>query len=295
MFDVFVAHASPDKPKAAALADLLRIRFKLTCFLDADSIRAGAGWPIKLKQALTHSRVIAILVSAHSDDAYFLQEEVQIAIQLLRNAASAVDVVPVLLQGARLEDMPYGTMILNYLSEDVTGLDSVADGLAGLVRPDSPEGPGPALGRTFVNVDEMWTRTEHSLSDLIRGDIEPKYRQRIQPHGEDLVSRTPSAGEIQRVTRAQLESKLSPDELAHIAVLERSMEVSKAIWDERYPKRLLDKKDKRLASEALEAMGDDLDQLLTMVERAGLYLDDHYLGIRAAVERLASGRDRKKQ
>jgi hypothetical protein len=222
----------------------------------------------------------------HSDKAFYLQAEVQIALRILISTPSAIDVVPVLLGGARVEEMPYGTGILNPLSEDVSGLDGIAEKLAELARAGPTDGPGAALGRTMVSVDEMWSRTEQPLSDRIQGDMPRPHRQRFEPHGEDLVAMTPASGEVQRVTRAQLESKLAPDELAHIAVLERSMEINKAIWDERYPKRLLDKKDKRMALEAMQAMADDLEQVLRMIERAGLYLDDHYLAIRSTVEQL---------
>lgn len=101
--------------------------------------------------------------------------------------------------------------------------------------------------------------------------------------GEDLVARQRDGFELQRLTRDELHQKLTRDQLQHLEVVERSMEINKAIWDDRYPNRLLDKRSRRAAQEAADALADDLNAVLTLTEPAGLWLDDHYSAVRAVV------------
>ena len=229
--------------------------------------------------------MIAILVSEHSDSAFYLQEEVAIAVRLLRGNPEAVRVVPILLHGTRVDDMPYGTSILEFLSEQSGGLGGVAAGLDEIVRTLPERGPGISLGRASEGVDEMWVRTERAVS-IVPSTVPSQHRLRFHPDGADLVASSTASPIALRVTRGELESRLTGAQLAHIAVLERSMEINKAIWDERYPKRLLDKRNRRKAEEALVAMGDDLEDVLSMIEQSGLWLDDHYVEIRAALKRI---------
>jgi hypothetical protein len=65
------------------------------------------------------------------------------------------------------------------------------------------------------------------------------------------------------------------------------MEINKALWDERYPNRVLDKRSRRLANEAAAALAEDLSGVLDTVEQAGLSLDDHYLDVRQLVSERA--------
>src|SRR5262249_50491657 len=109
------------------------------------------------------------------------------------------------------------------------------------------------------------------------------FGMRYRSDGEDLVARWRNGGEAQRVTREQLDAKLKPDLLHHVEVLERAMEINKAIWDNRHPRRVLEPQSKQVAEEAARAMAEDLAGVLDTVEAAGMWLDDHYIAIRQIV------------
>jgi hypothetical protein len=280
-WDVFVAHASQDLAAARKLSDALD-GHGLRCFLDAERFRGGASWPVELKWALSRSKVIAVLVSEHSDEAYYLQEEVAIAVTLYRSAPKAVRVVPVLLEGAERSHLPYGTFRLHSLQLDEGGWPAVAESLASVVRELGDRPPGPALANATRLVDKLWSGLEPALTDR-RYRVPDEYRLHYALDGEDVIAVQRAGGEQQRVTRAELERRLERDQLRHIRVLERSMEVNLAIWEERYPKRVLDKRSRRRAEEAAAALAEDLAGVLDAVEQSGLYLDDHYLDVRQVV------------
>jgi hypothetical protein len=288
-WDVFVAHAGPDLPSAKSLSDALADRHRLRCYLDADRLRGGDSWPVLLKRALADSRVIAVLISEHSDRAFYLQEEVAIAITLLRSQPEATRVVPVLLSGARQSHLPYGTFGLHSLREEDGGLPLVADALAAIITQLPVRSPGRALAHSSRLVDSLWAGMEPALTDKCRR-VPEEYRVRFAADGDDLVAIRRDVGEAQRVTRAQLARRLSADQLHHVEVLERSMEINRAIWDERYPNRVLDKRSRRAANEAAAALAEDLTGVLSTIESAGLWLDDHYVDVRQIAADHASAR-----
>jgi hypothetical protein len=281
-WDVFVAHAGPDLPAAKELSEALSDRHHLRCFLDADQLREGDRWPLLLKRALARSRVIAVLVSRNSDRAFYLQEEVAIAIALHRSNPAAIRVLPVLLKGARQQDLPYGTFALHSVRHDRNGWPRVADRIAQVIAELPVRPPGPALARSTRLVDELWAGMEPALTDRSRR-VPEAYRLRFAADGDDLVSIRRDLGEQQRVTRGQLARRLTAEQRRHIEVLERSMEINKAIWNERYPNRVLDRRSRRAADDAAAALAEDLGSVLNTVEQAGLYLDDHYLEVRQIV------------
>lgn len=140
-FSFFIAHASPDKPWAKQLYDALQPE---PCFLDSETLTGGVRWPQAIVQAQADSRATVALVSQHADDAWFFQDEVLRAIDLLRHEQHRV--FPVYLEGLpkRSTDVPYGLYQLQGL-DGQRGPDAVADELeAGLgAVPASPVGPAP--------------------------------------------------------------------------------------------------------------------------------------------------------
>jgi hypothetical protein len=285
-WDVFIAHAGADLGPATELSDALR-REGVGSFLDADRLRAGDGWPTRLKAALARSRVVAVLVSKHSDKAYYLQEEVAIAVALSRKEPSSVRVVPVMLRGARQMDLPYGTFTRHALDERHGGWPAVASRIARLVKELPPPQRSGAIGRAAALVDDIWTSLEPALLD--REPRRPEdYGLRYQAEGTDLVARWRNGDVAQRVTREQLEERISPDLLHHIEVLERSMEINKAIWDERHPRRVLERRSRQAAEDAARAMAEDLAGVLETIEQAGMWLDDHYMEVRRIVKETAT-------
>src|SRR5262245_37835676 len=288
-WDVFIAHAGADVAAARALSAELTAR-RLTSFLDAARLRAGNGWPTRLKAALARSRVIAVLVSPHSDKAYYLQEEVAIAVALFRQRPSSIRVVPVLLRSATRMHLPYGTFTRHALYEKRGGWPAVARALVTLLKKLSPLKVSSAIGRSSQIVDEIWAGMEPALFDKKDPRRPRDFDMRYRSDGNDLIARDRDGHEVQRVTRKQLNERLTPDLLRHIEVLERAMEINKAIWDERHPRRVLERRSKRAAENAARAMSEDLAAVLNTIERAGMWLDDHYLDVREIVNQTKARR-----
>jgi hypothetical protein len=286
-WDVFIAHAGADVASATQLSTALSTAHGLSCFLDAERLRAGEAWPLRLKKVLAQSRLIAVLTSQHSDAAYYLQEEVAIAIAISRRPGSALRVVPVVLRGADQMHLPYGTFSLHALYESQGGWPTVAISIAKVLDNIRPPQRSASIGRSAELTDEIWADLESVLTD--RAERAPDdFHLRYRSEGEDFVVRERTGNEVQRVTRDQLDTRLPQELLHHIEVLERSMDINKAIWDERYPLRVRDKRSKKAAENALRAMADDLQNVLDIIVKAGMWLDDHYMGIRMALSTLSS-------
>ncbi|MEM8950969.1 MAG: tetratricopeptide repeat protein [Pseudomonadota bacterium] len=73
-FDIFLSHASPDKPWVETLKGKLEA-FGLRVWLDQDEIRAGDNWVVKLSDGLEKSRYMVLVLSDHTADrAWVIQE-----------------------------------------------------------------------------------------------------------------------------------------------------------------------------------------------------------------------------
>jgi len=135
-YDFFIAYASPDRRQAENLSWFLQDE-SCAVFLDVECLAPGASWPHALREALEASRVIVVLVSAHTDHAFYQQEEIVRAIQFARDKPGAYTVIPVMLgklpKGAM--DMPYGMSSLQALDATRSGgLKRVADELAAWLK-----------------------------------------------------------------------------------------------------------------------------------------------------------------
>ncbi|HEX8696960.1 MAG TPA: toll/interleukin-1 receptor domain-containing protein [Longimicrobium sp.] len=96
-YDVFIAYAHPDSNYAERVYDVLAA-IGVRVFLDTRELEAGVKWPDKIAEAQKKSVVTVVLISKHSDSAYFQKEEIQNAIQLTRNQEHRV--IPVYLTGS---------------------------------------------------------------------------------------------------------------------------------------------------------------------------------------------------
>src|SRR2546427_21008 len=101
-------------------------------------------WQLALQEALEASRAMVVLVSTHTDDAFYQQEEIVRAIQLTRDNPWAHTVIPVILeklpQGA--VSMPYGMGSLQ--AQDATrpgGLKRVAAELGAWLHDNQLDAP----------------------------------------------------------------------------------------------------------------------------------------------------------
>jgi hypothetical protein len=277
VWDFFIAHASPDKKAAAHLRDLLQGNKGKRVFLDSAQLVAGDPWQSKLKQALSQSRVTVVLISKHTPDAWYQQEEVVMAIELARAEYVAHTIVPVYLKGARKSHSPYGLRRLLSLREGAGGLEDVAKRLLDAL-PRSPRGGPEALAGSVRRMDELWSRAEKAYGGRGTG-VPEQYRRRFVLDGGDFVARD-AGHELKRITRRGLRRRLGAEQMEYIEVLERSMEVNKVLWKKAYPRRTSSKRDLAKMKKAVHAMAADLSAVLDTVESAGFYLDDHYLMIR---------------
>lgn len=99
-WDIYLSHARKDGATSAReLHDHLhRLKPDATVFLDVVVLPLGLDWDRRMEKALEASRLIAVLITAGSVDAYYQREEVRIAIDRGRKDSS-VRVVPISLDG----------------------------------------------------------------------------------------------------------------------------------------------------------------------------------------------------
>lgn len=126
MWDFFIAHAGLD----AAIAEAIYAHLAphASVFLDTKCLTAGDDWDQRLYKEQANSRITVVLVSAHTDGAYYQREEIASAIQMARNSTAGHVVVPVLLPDEDSRDrlrIPYGLRIKQSLSINKGGLVGV--------------------------------------------------------------------------------------------------------------------------------------------------------------------------
>ena len=108
----------------------------------------------------------------------------------------------------------------------------MASAFAHLLKDSPPLQASAAIAVPTELVDEIWAGLEPALFDHNDPRRPEDFGMRYGSDGEDLVARWRNGGEAQRVKREQLDERLTPDLLHHIEVLERAMEINKAISDE---------------------------------------------------------------
>ncbi len=124
-YDFFIAHSGKDRAAAERLFDLLSPLCRV--FLDVRSLKLGDDWDQALSQAQRASRVTVVLVSSHTEVAYYQREEMAAAITLARTEAHRV--VPVYLEGWPTDgtQVPYGLRLKHSLSlSEAGGLEGTA-------------------------------------------------------------------------------------------------------------------------------------------------------------------------
>jgi hypothetical protein len=108
-WDFFLAHAGIDTPSALELYEVLSAHASV--FLDERSMVPGDPWTRVLPAVLKQSRVIVVLVSPNTRNAWYEDSEIRIAIDLLRDFPDRYRVIPLLLDNVssiRRSDLPYG-------------------------------------------------------------------------------------------------------------------------------------------------------------------------------------------
>jgi TIR domain len=115
-WDFFLAHAGADAAFAEALYD--RLTSKARVFLDSRVLLAGDDWDRELQKAQHESRVTVVLISAQTDGAYYVREEIAAALELARHDSDRHRVIPVYLDGGPDRAIPYGLRLKHGLLVD---------------------------------------------------------------------------------------------------------------------------------------------------------------------------------
>ena len=150
-WDLFLAHASADKPRVRPLVAALRA-LGLRVFLDEDSIPLGAEWDLFIPKAQRESRATVVCISAAYVAAFYERSEVHFGIALKRRGAHAV--LPIYLDGRPgPDDVLYGLNLLQGLVLPDLGIAETARRIAEAVAAlpaapvsgaPAPAAPGPA-------------------------------------------------------------------------------------------------------------------------------------------------------
>lgn len=128
-WDVFLAHASADKPRARILYQALTA-LGLKVFLDEESLLPGDDWMDDIPRALRASDLVVVLVSALTANAHYAGEEIVISIAETR--AGRQRLVPVHIE-RDVED-PYGTARKNRIDwHDEADVDAVVTQLSRVI------------------------------------------------------------------------------------------------------------------------------------------------------------------
>jgi hypothetical protein len=110
----------------------------------------------------------------------------------------------------------------------------------------------------------------------------------IQAEGDRMVSRQ-QGREFQVITASEMAAKLPQQEFQHVQVLEKAMENHYKVWAGAYPDLALMEgvqkaKTRAQLDQVIQDMKGSLVGILDFLEACGFILDDHYGGVRDAVE-----------
>ncbi len=132
-WDVFIAHAGPDRVVAESLFDLLQAKARV--FLDSRRLQPGDLWNQVLPRAQERSYMTVVLLGENPDRAYYLQSEIASAISLARIDGERHRVVPVYLGGEQgRARTPYGLNLQHGIVIDATTtLAQAADQILGVI------------------------------------------------------------------------------------------------------------------------------------------------------------------
>jgi hypothetical protein len=215
-------------------------------------------------------------------DSFYQQEEVAIAIRLLRSESRAHHVVPVFLIGSKPEHAPYGLAQMHALFEERLQMTGVARELVAVLAKLTMRVPVESLGHAVGLLDQLWETAEEIY---VNNPIPHQHRARFEVRHGTMVQ-LEHGSELKRITREEFDQKLTSKQLEEVLVREKAMEINLAVWDEAHPQRLLDPVQRQRDKDAVAAMAEDLHGVLRLVQRAGFWLDDHYDRIYSIVESL---------
>lgn len=150
--DFFIAYPSPNGADAEELSWELQ-DLNCTVYLDQEQIKPGEDFSDRLGSALETASIVVVLVSSHSDNAFYQKEEIVRAIQQHRQSKGARAVVPVTLDDT---PPPYGLAQLQDLNASRPGgLKRVARELAKLLPVQDTAGEDSTLGLSTDSYHHM--------------------------------------------------------------------------------------------------------------------------------------------
>jgi hypothetical protein len=114
-WDFFLAHAGPDLDLARNLKRALEPPAKT--FLDDENLTLGDDFDRELAEAQQSSLISVVIVSPHTEEAYYQREEIAAAIQMSREDPHTHRVVPIFFNQAQIgtRQIPYGLRLKHSL------------------------------------------------------------------------------------------------------------------------------------------------------------------------------------
>lgn len=136
-WDVFLAHASSDKPIVRRYySEFVRRGARagrgLRVFIDEAGLDPGVRWTEAIPDALRRSRLVVVFLSLASGRAWYANDEIQLAIELRRTGS--LEIVPVLLDEPSRIDMPYGLRTLQAIHDPERRVNSVVEAILDKLR-----------------------------------------------------------------------------------------------------------------------------------------------------------------
>ena len=130
-WDFFLSHAGADTEIATKLKQALEPPNEV--FLDKEDISYGADWSRELSKALKSSFVYVFLISRDAQGSFYVGEEINVAVSLMKANQQTRRVVPVYLNEEKVpnpEDVPFGLgSIQGFALPHVTDLSLVQERL----------------------------------------------------------------------------------------------------------------------------------------------------------------------
>jgi hypothetical protein len=123
-YEFFLSYASVDEPSARALYEGLCQAGKTAFFAD-ETLCGGARWMNEIPKALYASKITVALISPQSNTGFYNNDELATAIDMSRRGHNNHIVVPVLLEGASISQLPLGTAATKCLKKESSGFTSI--------------------------------------------------------------------------------------------------------------------------------------------------------------------------
>lgn len=189
----FLAHAGRDTERAKELRNLLHP--EVPVFLDACDLVAGDEWDVELPRRQRQARATVALLSASTEAAYYLQEEIASAIAYQRDEPDTHRLIPVYLDGVPKDpaQIPYGMRVRHALDAARLGMAGVAAELkkmaAALTLAPAPSLPPdmPTPADRIAIFDALCTFLTSQFDEVVLRVNAPK--QHLAPASEPLARR----------------------------------------------------------------------------------------------------------